>query len=108
MKMTAVLKNDLAQRPEWSGRQSGFKPFFSPPRVHHTADLLQRTSEARLTVNNVTEYELEVRELADAAARESARCRAEAKALHRAGLEQQKHADDLQSQAEYYSQLIRH
>ena len=106
--MTTVLMNDLAGGPEWSGKWAWFKALFSPSPANHNANMLQRTTEARQTVNNVTEYELEVRELADAAARESARCRAEAKALHRAGLEQQKHADTLQSQAEYYSQLIRH
>ena len=106
--MTTVLMNDLAIAPEWSGKWAWFKALFSASQANHTANMLQRTTEARQIVNNVTEYELEVRELADAAARESARCRAEAKALQNAGLAQMKHADDLQSQAEYYSQLIRH
>lgn len=106
--MTTVPLNDLAIAPEWSGKWTWFRAPFSASPSHHTANMLQRTTEARQTVNNVTEYELEVRELADAAARESARCRAEARALQSAGLVQMKHADDLQSQAEYYSQLIRH
>ena len=106
--MTTVLLNDLAVGPEWSGKWAWFKALFPASQSDHTANMLQRTIEARPTVNNVTEYELEVRELAEASARESARCRAEARALQSAGLVQMKHADDLQSQAEYYSQLIRH
>ena len=105
--MTTVLMNDLAFAPEWSGKWPWSKVLFSASPVNNNANLLQRTTQARQTVNNVTEYELEVRELADAAARESARCRAEAKALQSAGVAQMKHADALQSQAEYYSQLIR-
>ena len=55
----------------------------------------------------MTEYQIEVRELAEAAARESARRLTEARELRRAGLERMKQARALQRQSEYYSQLIR-
>ncbi len=58
-------------------------------------------------MTSATEFELEVRELAQAAARESERRLTEAKALRRAGLEQLKTARALRRQSEYYQQLIR-
>ena len=58
-------------------------------------------------MTSATEFELEVRELAAAAARESDRRLADAQALRRAGIEQMKHARALRRQSEYYSQLIR-
>lgn len=54
-----------------------------------------------------TEYELEVRELAQAAGREAERRLAQAKALRNAGLEQLKKARELKRQSDYYQQLLR-
>jgi hypothetical protein len=60
-----------------------------------------------MTTATATLYELEVRELAQAAERESERRRAEGKALRQAGIEQMKRAKELQRQSDYYRQLLR-
>ena len=104
--MATAIASTLAQAPEKSATWSWVRALFSPSSANDSSLMLQRTS-ANDELHGETGYELELRELAAAASRESARRRAEANALQEAGLEQMRQADALQTQADYYSHLIR-
>ena len=105
--MTTVLMNDLLDGAERSAKWAWLRTLLSAANRHDRPYMLQRSKPLDQSVTSVTEYEREVRELADAAERESIRRMADAKALHRAGMARMKQAEALQSQADYYSHLIR-
>ena len=105
--MTTVLMNDLLGSAGQATKWAWLRTLFTNTNVHNTPNLLQRTNSQEQNVTYVTEYAQEMRELADAAERESVRRRADAKALHRAGMEKMQQAEALQGQADYYSHLIR-
>ena len=105
--MTAVLMNALLGSTEQSTKWAWIRTLFATVSGHDTPYLVQRTIRQAQSVTYTTEYALEMRELADAAERESVRRMADAKALHRAGMEKMQQAEALQGQADYYSHLIR-
>ena len=99
--------NDLPGSAERSAIWERLRTLFTAAQHDDTPDMVHRTSAVEQSVTAATEYQLECRELASAAERESVLRMADAKSLHRAGMERMKQAEALQSQADYYSHLIR-